>query len=131
MKRDFVVRLRFRPIVQRLAPLRMIGLAKLESDEPGHPSGQWSVVADLWSLPDEHGFAHGWLDFASPDAPKTTVLQGSTFPLVVGPNLIADVDVLVPPRREPTMYDTDFLDDRHARVRSIALAKSSTHAATL
>jgi len=101
MRRDFVVRLRIQP-VQGLAQLqRLVGLVKLVHDEPGHPFGQWSVIADLWSIPDEHGLAQAWLDFASPDAPNMKIVPGETFPLFVGPNQVADVEVLLTPRREP------------------------------
>jgi len=123
MKRDFVVHLRFQP-GQGLAKLRrLVGLARLVHDEPGHPFGQWSVIADLWSIPDEHGIAQAWLDFASPDAPKAKIKKGDTFPLFVGPNRIADVEVLVTPRHEPATYDTDFLVDRHARPRNTGRVK--------
>jgi hypothetical protein len=131
MSRDFVVRLRFQPI-QGLAKLqRVVGLAKLTHDEPGHPFGQWSVIADLWSVPDEHGIAHASLDFASPHAPKAKILQGDTFPLFVGPNLIADVDVLMTPRRESATYDDDFFVNRRTRARHPAAAKSPPHDARL
>jgi hypothetical protein len=111
VKREFVVRVRFQPMARTLTRSRVVGLAKLDSDEPGHPSGQRSVIAD-----------RAWLDFAAPDAPRSGILQDHTFPLYVGPNLIAEIDVLLARHRELATYDNDFLADRHARARSTAAA---------
>lgn len=131
MMHDFVVRLQLRQFARKLTRLNITAQAKLRTDQPGHPSGQWSVVVNLWSAPDEHGVARAWLDFASPDAPKTMVFQGDSFPLFIGPNLIADVDVLKSRHHESAVYDIDFLADRRARPRNAAGAKGMEHDATV
>lgn len=96
MQRDLLVRCRFLQTGLVVAEHETVrGLAKLPLDEPGHPSGQWSVVAELCSGPNEHGVALGWLDFASPEAPTSMLFEGATFPLFVGPTPVAEVHVLL------------------------------------
>jgi hypothetical protein len=117
MKPEFVVSVRFRQAGSATRYTRIAGLAKLPTDEEGHPYGQWSVVVDLWSRPDELGRALASLRFASPSAPAGDLRAGQLFELHAGPNLLGEVEVLVSPRQGQPPYDQDFLETRRTPAR--------------
>lgn len=115
-----VVKLRLNTSLREHWPARrIVGLARLDNDEPGHPSGQWSVDLRLWEVPPDDGIVMAWLELPSPSTPSELPVD-KRFSVFIGPNLIGEAELKSPISPKPQRSDDDFLLDRHAPVRSAA-----------
>lgn len=116
MRHEFTV-VRVRLTDRTVREMRVVGLVKLQTDEEGHPYGQWSVVVDLWSRPDELGQTLASLRFASSSAPTCDLKVGQRFELRAGPHLLGEVEVLTPVPLRLGLLDQDFLKTRNTQMR--------------
>jgi hypothetical protein len=123
MKHGPVAIIRFRPLRDGAAPRpaqRFAGMAKLPTDPPDAPFGQWTLCAELWSPPDTGGTSRAWVQFLSPDAPADALRPGERFVLYDGKRPAADVRIAVALVEPEVPVDDDFLAGERVVPRRVA-----------
>lgn len=120
MKHGPVARIRFRATRGGWPEKRYAALAKLSSDPPEYPFGQWTLCVELWEPPGEDGRALAWVEFLSPDAPADALEVGQRFTLHDGPRPAADVEIVLSALQAHVERDADFLSDALKPPRMVA-----------
>jgi hypothetical protein len=117
MKRETVARIQLEP--GHAARARFLVQAKLPTDEPGHPYGQWSLAIERISeLADA---VLGWVEFVGDDAPTSALERGAGFDLYVGPARIGRAEIVTaPPRAKDVPVDEDLFVSLHRPARAKA-----------
>jgi hypothetical protein len=89
----------------------------LPGEEPNQ--GPWSIRADLWAPPDDHGCALAWVSFLVPDAPTSRADLREGIELTLGGSKVATCHVMVMQVPQGELgTERDFLDHPDEPVRT-------------
>lgn len=117
MRRDTVARIELEP--GSSTPARFLAQAKLATDEPGHPYGQFSVAVEC--IGNVGRGVIGWMAPLGDEIPADALRLGAGFDLYVGPSRIGRAEIVAaPPRASDLPLDEDLFVglDRPPRSRA-------------
>ncbi|MGD0679856.1 MAG: hypothetical protein ABSC94_31115 [Polyangiaceae bacterium] len=118
MKRETVAEVQFSGPAGKRPRGRFLAQAKLASDAPENPFGQWDLVIEPVGESDEDQPERiiAFVGFLSPEAPSSELKPGARSELYYGRKLIGTVVVLASASgvRDPTQSDRDFLAQTEA-----------------
>ena len=119
MKTNFITRLRFNEELRQHWPSKLL---VAEAWLPGAESeGPWSIRAELWSPPDEHGVALASVGFLNQSVVKEFYGIGQPFLLTQGGRPVAQCTLEVNLSGGlGTDEEVDFVGDPHHSVRDAA-----------